>query len=265
MIQTSATLTSMVEVVTGIFLARLKAPEIAAAASPGQFIMVKCGGETVLPRPFSIHKADADSLAILFASVGKGTEWLSARQHGEKLDIFGPLGNSFTIAPEAQNLLLVAGGLGVAPLTFLTETALAQGKKVTLLVGARSIGNLVPLSVAQWCHAKGLAPGSMEAVYATEDGSEGYAGQVTELVVPYLVNTDAIYACGPLPMYRAMAADRSRYGLPVQVSLEIVMGCGTGVCHGCTIKTKSGLKQVCEDGPVFDMDDIDWDSVPAVP
>ncbi len=260
MIQTSSTILSIVEVINGAFLVRLEAPDIAAAAVPGQFVMVRCGGETVLPRPFSIHRCQDGSVLLLFAVVGEGTRWLSERKRGEKLDIFGPLGNGFSIHEEDVNLLLVAGGMGLAPLAFLAEKLALQGKTATVICGARNVNCLLPFSVPQSCYDAGLEPNTIHIVNITEDGSEGACGLATEFIDAYLVEKkDRIYACGPLPMYLGMAG--KDYGIPVQVSLETVMGCGTGVCYGCTIRTKSGLRQVCKDGPVFDMSEIDWDSL----
>ncbi len=256
MIQKQAAILSATESIRDTYLIRLEAPEIAAAARPGQFIMVRCGDETVLPRPFSIHRTTADCISILFADVGKGTHWLSQRKRGEKLDIFGPLGNGFTLFEKDLNVMLVAGGMGIAPLVFLAETALRQGKTVTLICGGRSQDCLVPVSMPQIVFDEGVNPESLQIINVTEDGTEGARGQATDLIVPCLEHINRIYACGPVPMYRSMAADMKKYGVPVQVSLEIMMGCGTGVCYGCTIRTKKGLQQVCKDGPVFDLNDV---------
>jgi len=247
---------SIVEVINNAFLVRLQAPEIAAAAKPGQFVMVRCGGNTVLPRPFSIHRTDGDSVMLLFAIVGEGTRWLANRKKGERLDIFGPLGNGFTIYPEDRNLLLVAGGIGLAPLAFLAERLALQGKTATIICGASSRLSLLPYSIPPSCYNAGLEPNTIHIINVTEDGSEGLAGLATDYITACTDKKQRIYACGPLPMYRTMAAEAASYGLPVQVSLEIVMGCGTGACYGCTIRTRQGLQQVCRDGPVFNLDDI---------
>ncbi len=256
--QIKAKIISAVEVTPGTYLSWLDAPQIATAALPGQFVMVGCGGDTTLPRPLSVHRVDGGRLALLFSTAGKGTRWLSQRQKGDSLDIFGPLGNGFRIDPDANNLLLVAGGMGIAPLVFLADTAAGEGKKVTIIAGARSADCLLPISPLQGLFDKGVLPASMNVVTATDDGSEGFKGPATDLIPAYLERVDQIFACGPLEMYRTMAASYNNYKIPVQVSLEIMMGCGMGVCYGCTIKTKSGLKQVCKDGPVFDMGEIVW-------
>jgi dihydroorotate dehydrogenase electron transfer subunit len=241
------------EVVPGIFQMWLKASELADGARPGQFVMVRCGDDTILRRPLSVHQVAGDKLVLLFQVRGKGTEWLSHCQKGDKLDIFGLMGNGFKIAPRAKNLLLVAGGIGIAPLYYLAESALSAGKRVTLLLGAATAKQMYPAS---------LLPSGIKPILATEDGSIGHKGMVTDLLPEYMASTDQIFACGPLPMLRYMAKEQKKLGIkdkPSQISLEMRMGCGVGVCYGCTIRTKSGLKQVCKDGPVFSLGEVIWD------
>ncbi len=234
----------------------LEAPDITGTARPGQFVMVACGDDTFLPRPFSVHRVDGGQLALLVKVVGKGTRWLSQLKKGETLDVFGPLGNGFTVYPGSQNLLLVGGGMGIAPLCFLADYAAGEGKKVTLIQGGRSCDCLLPVSLPQSLFNRGVMPASFQCINATEDGSEGYKGLATRLIPHYLEGNDQIFACGPAAMYRTMAQMPELKGKDVQVSLEIMMGCGTGVCYSCTIKTKKGLKQVCKDGPVFEMGEL---------
>jgi len=248
-------------VTPGVYLMRLEAPEIAKAALPGQFVMVSCGKETILPRPLSVHRVNGDRLALLFSVVGKGTRWLSQVKKGEALNMFGPLGNGFTVNPESRNLLLVAGGMGIAPLYFLAEKAAAE-KKVTFICGARTRDCLLPVSLPQEYYEKGLPPAGVNVVNATDDGTEGFKGLATRLVPHYLTGIDQVFACGPAEMYKSMARMPELKGKDVQLSLEIMMGCGVGVCYGCTIRTKSGLKQVCKDGPVFKMGELAWGEQP---
>jgi dihydroorotate dehydrogenase electron transfer subunit len=254
--QTKAPIISATETVKDVYLFRLSAPEIAAAAKPGQFVMVRCGKDTILPRPISIHYVAGGEIALLFQVVGKGTAWLATMKKGDKLDIFGPLGNGYTVNPASNNLLLVAGGMGIAPLRFLAESAAGAGKNITVITGARTGDCLFPLTPPQYLFDKGMLPAGFQCLNATEDGSEGFKGLATGLIPHYLKNIDQIFACGPMPMFQTMAQMPELKNLPVQMSLEIMMGCGTGVCYGCTIKTKNGLKQVCKDGPVFRMDEI---------
>ena len=250
--QTIARVISSKQVMPGTFLTWLESPEIATSARPGQFVMVLCGEETVLRRPLSVHRVLGDRLALLFAVIGKGTQWLAEREPGDGVDVIGPLGNGFTPSPESRNLLLVAGGMGIAPLCFLAEDAVRQGKNVRLLYGTAS-GDRCPVFA-------GIAE-----VAATEDGSVGYRGLVTDLIPEHIDWADQVFACGPPEMYRDMASRVEMFaGKPVQVSLETRMGCGRGICYACTIKTRNGLKQVCTDGPVFGLDEIVWDALDSL-
>jgi dihydroorotate dehydrogenase electron transfer subunit len=256
--QVTAPIISGCEVIPGTYLIRLEAPEIAASARPGQFVMVSCGGDMVVPRPLSIHRIDGNRLALLFSVVGKGTAWLSQRKKGEALNIFGPLGNGFYIMPDTKNLLLVAGGIGIAPLCLLVDTALKAGKTVMLINGAPTADCLLPISINQGLFDAGVSPAKINVVNATEDGSEGFKGLATDLIPAYLDGIDQIFACGPADMYRTMSRMPELKDRPAQISLEIMMGCGVGVCYGCTIHTKNGPKQVCKDGPVFELEEIEW-------
>jgi len=251
MIQELATITANSEPVPNACLIRLEAPQIAPKAQPGQFVMVRCGekGEYQLRRPLSVHRREGNQIALLFNVVGGGTQWLSQRQPGEKLDLLGPLGNGFSLNPDAKRLVVVAGGIGIAPLVFLADEAVKHGKEVTLLYGAPTATQLYPSK---------LLP-KVKLVIATEDGTMGEKGMITDLLPDFTREADQIFACGPLPMYRTMA---QMPGLKTaQVSLEVRMGCGVGVCYGCTVKTLNGLKQVCQDGPVFEMDDVLWEEL----
>jgi dihydroorotate dehydrogenase electron transfer subunit len=248
--QVLATVISNTELMPGYRLFSLRAPYIAAKAQPGQFITVGCGKDLILRRPFSIHQVDShEQISILFAIVGSGTEWLSKRKPGEKLDLLGPLGNGFSIRPESKKLLLVAGGMGIAPLVFLAQRALKSQKLMKLLIGASANDCLYPLR---------LLPDGVETFVTTEDGSQGSKGKVTDMLPTYGDWADQVYACGPLAMYRSMAEQiQERWrGKIIQVSLEVTIGCGIGACFGCSIKTKKGMKRVCLDGPVFNLDEV---------
>ena len=258
----------------GVDLMWLEAPDIAAAAQPGQFITVRCE-DFVLRRPFSVHRVSSNQIAILFRVVGKGTLWLSGCQKGGKLDVLGPLGNGFSIPPfiarrevarQSRNLLLLAGGIGMAPLVFLAQHASSQ-HSITLIHGATTAKELYPLSSLRE---------AIRFIPVTEDGSTGRKGMVTDVLPDFLSWADCIYACGPLDMYKTMAnltvgpspstgggkqrREESKLR-ECQISLEVRMGCGVGACYGCTINTNRGLKKVCRDGPVFELDDILWEEV----
>jgi len=250
--QVLARIVSNTPVMPGACLMWLEAPEIASVVQPGQFVMAKCGGDNLLRRPFSIHQVNngKTSLALLFSVVGKGTQGLSEQKEGSLIDLLGPLGNGFSINSTSRNLLLIAGGIGIAPLCFPAQVTLDQGYSITLLLGAATRAQLFP---------NHLIPSSVKCITATEDGSTGKRGMITDLIPEYINWADQVFACGPGPMYRTMAKMPELRDKPVQISLEVRMGCGFGVCYGCTVKTKAGFKQVCKDGPIFSLDDILWD------
>jgi dihydroorotate dehydrogenase electron transfer subunit len=211
--------------------------------------MVSCGNNTTLPRPFSISNRDNTTVSLLVRVIGKGTEWLSQSVPGDVINMFGPLGNGFAINRSSKNLLLVAGGIGIAPLIFLAETS--EGNyNIKLKKGALNISQLYP---------EGLIPAVIDVTSTTEDGSFGYKGLVTDVIARDIAEADQVFACGPTAMYKAISQLPESKNKPVQVSMEIMMGCGRGICYGCTIKTRNGLKKVCEDGPVFNLNDIIWE------
>jgi dihydroorotate dehydrogenase electron transfer subunit len=240
------------EVTPGVHLVWLEAPEIASAARPGQFLMTRCGEDCLLRRPLSIHLTKGEQLALLFAVVGRGTKYLSQLREGDNLDVLGPLGNGFSVAPHAHKLLLVAGGVGVAPLIFLAREQLGRGKSVTLLLGATAAAELYP---------ENLLPSRIKLIAVTEDGSMGEKGMVTDILPRFAHEADQIFACGPVEMYQAMVAQGIADERSVQVSLEVRMGCGMGACYGCTITTRRGTRQVCKGGPIFELPEIIWEEV----
>jgi len=244
------------------FLMDVKYPGIISGCKPGQFFMLQCGDDTLLRRPVSIHSIVLpDKMQFLYAvseglyrASGKGTHWLSCLKEGDDLNLIGPLGNGFSIASAVKNILIVAGGIGIAPLRYLAENALSQGKRVTLLMGARTADALYPLR---------MLPSQAKTIVATDDGSCGIKSSVIDILPDYTGRADQIFTCGPVAMYRAMAdkLKERHIGTPVQVSLEVRMGCGFGVCYGCSIKTRQGMKRVCKEGPVFNIKDIIWQEV----
>ena len=256
MYQQLAPIISNQEVMTGTYLMRIESPQIAVAAKPGQFAMITCvsGHERLLRRPISIHQVNGTTLDILFARVGSGTTWLAHHSAGEKVDILGPVGRGFSITDGASRLLLIAGGMGIAPLCFLAQEALRENLHVRILAGARTACQMCP---------DALIPAGCEVFSVTEDGTRGTRGLVTGLLPDHLQWADQIFICGPLPMFKAISRDYSQNirGKSVQVSLEVRMGCGLGFCYACTIKTLKGLQQVCKDGPVFNFHDIVWDEL----
>jgi dihydroorotate dehydrogenase electron transfer subunit len=248
------------------------APELLRGATPGQFVMLRCvapsllgeappravdlPGDPLLPRAMSIHRVrpgpDGPEWSILYDIVGRGTEWLAGRRAGDLVFCWGPLGHGYTVRRGAQHLLLVAGGIGVAPLVWLADEAAAQGKNVTFVLGGRSAQQIFPPA---------LLPREAEVVITTEDGSLGRRGLATEAFVEHLEWCDQAFACGPNAMFRAMAdamrpTPVSISRRPVQVLLEERMGCGTGICYGCAVKTRKGMRLVCKDGPKFELREV---------
>jgi dihydroorotate dehydrogenase electron transfer subunit len=219
-------------------------------------------GPPMLPRPMSYHRlrpaqGGGHDFAILLEVIGPGTQWLSRRQPGDRILAYGPLGRGYAIRRGAGNLLLVAGGIGVAPLVWLADEQVARGRHVTLIQGARSADGLFPAR---------LLPPEVEVVAVTEDGSMGQRGLVTDLVPDYLSWADQVFACGPNAMFRALAdvvrrcegEGARRRRKPVQVLLEEVMPCGTGICYGCAVMTRRGVRLICKDGPRFELRDVFW-------
>jgi dihydroorotate dehydrogenase electron transfer subunit len=239
---------------------RLRLPELARMAGPGQFVMVgpldpdSC--DPFLNRPFSLHrKPDEDTLELLIGVVGRGTEFLTRLGPGSRLWTLGPLGNGFRVAEEMEKLILVGGGLGIAPLFFLAETARASGKQVHLLYGAATEDLLVPTD--------DLKRAGVQVQLATDDGTRGLHGTAVDLLDALgeqsIGGKTSLAACGPEVMLRALVS-RARAiapGLDIQVSLETRMACGMGACVGCTIFLADGRGQrVCCEGPVFDAGEV---------
>lgn len=253
--------------ILGSWIIWLRCPQIAREARPGQFVMVNCGEECTLPRPLSIHQAnDKGDIALFFAvwEDGKGTKWLSQRRVGDNIDLVGPLGNGFSINPDSHNLLLVAGGIGIAPLYFLAKQGQKRGLKIKLLRGASGESKPSGERNSSQHYPEELLPSGIDVKTITSS-KDGKREMVLDLLMPDVAdNADQVFACGPTAMYREMAQRKEELGLkgkPAQVSLEMRMGCGLGVCYACTVRTRNGLKQVCKDGPVFELDDIIWDEL----
>jgi dihydroorotate dehydrogenase electron transfer subunit len=232
-------------------------PVISQEAQPGNFVHLRVsqGYYPLLRRAFSIHQVNKKDgrFEILFKVVGPGTEALSKVSLGDSLDALGPLGNSFPLTGEDRKIMLVAGGMGIAPLWFLLSR-LAEKHKPTGLsffLGARSKDELV--------HLEELERWGARLVVTTDDGSAGHQGLVTEVFLKEIENQDvdfgklAVYACGPPLMLRRMAQIAKKFDFSCQVSLENHMACGVGVCWGCAVKRVDGTyARVCADGPVFD-------------
>ena len=253
------------------------APEFLNGAGPGQFLMLRTAdlapgaeagphtgaslaSDPLLPRAMSYHRLrdtqHGREFSILYDVVGRGTAWLARREPGDSVFGWGPLGKGFSLRNAGQNLLLAGGGIGIAPLLWLADDAIAGGKSVVLIDGARDEQGVFPAE---------LVPPEAEVVVTTQDGSVGKQGLVTDVFLDYYGWADSVFACGPNPMFAALAdllrghegAGRARRRKSVQVLLESAMGCGTGVCYGCAVFDRRGEPRlVCKEGPRFELRDI---------
>ncbi len=223
--------------------------------APGQFYMLHSNNtyDPLLKRPFSIFGCKDNTLSFLYRIRGKGTYCLSKLRAGDIIEVIGPLGNSYP-EPDGEFIAL-AGGVGIASLLPLLEKRKNMGY---LFYGARSKDELVILN-----EVEALAK---EVFVATDDGSGGKKGLITELLKSFLNNLESgisnfklpIYACGPKPMLKELSEIVRESGIKCYVSLEEHMACGIGACLGCVVKTASGYRRVCKEGPVFDSEEIVW-------
>lgn len=242
-------------------IVRLAVPRaVVDTAAPGQFVLLHlaAGGsqDPFLARPFSIMRATQDGedslLDLLVFTGGRGAARLADARPGERFTVVGPLGKGYQLGERARRVLLLAAGHGIAPIVALAEASLRLNLEVTMLVGAPTAGQLLPLT---------YLPDDAEVVVATQDGSRGHHGTVIDLVGDYLAWADAIYAYTPEGLYRELRDKLRGYRgtrplPPVQVAMERSMACGVGVCLGCVVPTTTGLKTVCRDGPVFALTEL---------
>jgi dihydroorotate dehydrogenase electron transfer subunit len=248
------------KVASGTFLMGLRSSEIVIQAKPGQFVMIRVGPnpDPLLRRPFSICGTRGDDLfLILYRVVGKGTAIMSNAMKGEKLSVVGPLGRGFEPPEPGRKSLFVAGGVGVAPL-FLGQAA---KNNLVFIAGYRSANEIVPIEQV------GLS--LTDISIATDDGTAGHSGFVTGLLESHLAgyaeSHPKIFACGPVPMLKRVAALTIERDIPCQVSLEATMACGLGACQGCAVTASKDSNKtyyhVCRDGPVFDVKALGWESL----
>ncbi len=264
--------TANAEIAPGCWRLEIRCPDLARAARPGQFIMLRCrqGLDPLLSRAFSIcdlvdEDGDAVGIVVLQVVIGVGTGALARRVVGEEIGVLGPLGNPYDLGSPEEHMVLVAGGIGAAPFLMvaraLRERSAAQ--RITYLVGARSADHVYLVDE--------IAALNCEIGVATDDGSSGHHGFVTQLLEPLLAPGARVLACGPNPMFKALAAQvelaRAR-GLefPCEVSTEENMPCGYGACAGCVVPLRSsshpdGFRygKSCVEGPVFPVEAIRWD------
>lgn len=246
---------SKIEIAPGIYDVTLKAPGIAALASSGQFVNVLCETFT-LRRPISICGFDKEkgTLRLVFEVRGEGTKWMSQSTEGEKFSVVGPLGRGFDVKDPSQKAVFVGGGIGVPP---LLEAAKAYGENATVIVGFRTASASILVD--------DFKKNGNHVQLATDDGSAGHHGFVTQLLQKHLDENpcDVIYACGPTPMLKAVADEAEKRGVFCKVSMEQRMACGVGACMVCVCKTLTPkgddrYAQVCKNGPVFNAKEVVW-------
>lgn len=295
----SAELIASREILAGQSLQTWYAPAIASRARAGQYIHIRTGDTSGLVQrsPYPINTTDAGTGTITIqvptaraaaaadSAPGRAPPrpdaWLADRRPGDRVELSGPFGRPFEVDPRSQHLLLIAEGQGIAGVRALADEAIRDGRRVTLLFGARSAREVYPSS---------LLPDELEYVVASDDGSLGHHGPVTDLVPEYEAWADQAFASGPLGLLRSLAAlavtRRGRLGVAslgrrrgggrpipagstqarrkafLQVAMEQTMGCAAGTCLGCALLSGSGSPlRVCREGPVFATGEIDWETV----
>ncbi|MDD4168739.1 MAG: dihydroorotate dehydrogenase electron transfer subunit [Desulfotomaculaceae bacterium] len=245
----------------GHYRLNLLAPDIAAAARPGQFLQVRCGStlDPFLRRPISINAVDRENgeVALFYRVAGRGTALLTQKAQGEPVSLLGPLGRGFSLPKSQARVAVVSGGIGIAPLYFLLLELAVFGVSADVFLGAATAGQLFFTK-----EIKGLGH---RVEPATDDGSAGYHGLVTDLFAENMARSSEyamIYGCGPGGMQRRLAEIIKEFGVSGELSLEERMGCGVGACLSCVCKTGSEgsiqYRRVCTEGPVFPAGEVVW-------
>jgi len=261
------------------FIMRIRAPKCAAAARPGSFVHIQCDDTVLMRRPLSIMRVVDDCIDVLYKIVGEGLHLLAAKQPGDTVSVLGPIGQPFSASAERPNCLLIGGGVGIPPMVFLAESLQDEHWHPLAIFGSEipfpfelvksdiatpwlddDVSSSMPL-LEEWgtpCRLTSLA-----------EYQGCYSGYVTELAEKWLRSLDAaeltrveVFACGPTPMLKSVAALAEKFSLPCQVSLEEFMACAVGGCAGCTVEISTddgaAMKRVCVDGPVFDAATVVW-------
>lgn len=266
-IQIDATIIGNERISKDIYRITLDAPELTESAQPGQFVMIKAAeenGAPLLRRPFSIHNASSTGeLQVLFKKLGPGTSFLSKRETGDLLSVVGPLGKGFAIPGSSEPICIVGGGMGVAPLFYLTKDIIQRSVKandIKVLLGSTTAREINVIESE-------LKKLGAEVHISTDDGSAGHKGLVTDLLASKLDQGAKwhVLSCGPYPMLKGVADICRARNWSCQVSMETIMACGISACLGCAVRSsaQSGNKKepylhVCKDGPVFQANELEW-------
>jgi len=255
---TIGTVRSNQKVADRIFLAMIEVPEIARQCLPGQFINIYFPDSVKLfPRPFSIAGVSEKSILILYKVIGSQTTLMSRWQIGHQVKLLGPLGNNFTISEgKSIKYVLLAGGVGAAPLMFFRDELVKKNIKPHFFIGAKTKSEL-PI----------IEDGKSDLILTTDDGSKGLKGTVIEHIEDFLINVRhsvSLNVCGPELMMSALKKISFPDNVTINVSLEKTMACGLGLCQGCAVKNTTDKYNgqyalVCKDGPVFNLKDIEFD------
>lgn len=265
-----ARVVSVAEVARATFRLELHAPALAAEVLPGQFVMIepRPGGEPFLRRAFSVcdllpgPSGAPDRLVLLLTVIGRGTRALSRRLAGEEALVLGPLGRPYDLGDPGKPLLLVGGGIGTAPFPLVARARRDSGAGGPLraLFGFRD--------AAAVCLVREMEDLGCPVTLCTDDGSAGAKGRVTDHLDPLLSPGVTLLACGPNPMFQALAARLAGRGVPCQVSTEEPMACGYGLCFGCVVPVRApeGVRwtKSCIEGPTFPIEAIAWDLVRSI-
>ena len=255
--QEKATVVRIEQFANSNFRLTLFCPQIAASAKPGQFVMIRAGvgKDPLLRRPFSVHQTSSSgTIQIYFKVVGRGTEILAQVKEDQEVSVLGPLGRGFRLNLDVP-AIIVGGGLGIAPMLFLAKENSRLKRKCSddlILLGAREKDELEHL-------LEDFTRLGMRILTATDDGSLGHHGFVTEIMQSVLPPGSTVYVCGPEPMMAKVHRICQSQGIPCQVSVESVMACGMGACLGCSRPAKDGgYTHVCLNGPVYDAEELLW-------
>lgn len=251
-VKEKARIVAQTEIAADIFDMTISFPEGAKDAVPGQFMALYCNeGIRLLPRPISICGIDPDAgtIRMVYRIAGEGTKEFSVMKPGDTLEVMGPLGNGFT--KREQKAIIVGGGIGIPP---MLELAGQLNCEKTMVLGYRDNKSLF---LKEEFEALG------DVKIATDDGSLGVCGTVIDAIREYGIEGDVIYACGPMPMLKALAEYAGEHDMEAQISLEERMACGIGACLGCICKSKEkdhhtnvNNKRICKEGPVFDAKEV---------
>lgn len=248
----------------------LAAPGIAEQVRPGNFVAISVGDmktSMLLRRSFAIYQSTSrgpfgGTIEIIVAPHGDGSTWIAQRPAHEKLNVVGPLGNAFKIPKDPVRALLVGGGYGSAPLFPLAEVLRQKNSRVDMAIGASTSDRIfAPVEGKRSVHS---------LMIATEDGSMGSKGRVTDLFDNALSNVDIVYACGPMGLLKALTKIGSAAGVTVQCAVEESMACGIGLCMTCVLPVRDKAGQIkmmrsCVEGSIFDGESVQWDAIGTIP